>query len=366
MPVNLATFHSPVLKMAVNIVSSLPILAMSAFAQSITPQDRPFGGLPFDFPKTKTPERMNISVDSSLIDLALRKVHDYRPSFDIHDDWSIEGPSEVNITRAVDHWKNYYSWNDIQAEINEKFEHYATSVPGNGNYEPDIPIHFLHHRSSNVSSVPLLLLHGWPSTSLEWANVIEPLTQHGNQSFHIVAPDLPGFGFSPAPTQPLGPREMGKAFDALMKQLGYETYGVVSTDLGWVVGMWMVHDVHGGIIGHFCDFWQGRPDESDLTRYKKNETTPEENAVIEAGKVWSSLHSVYSMVHGQKPQALAIALSDSPVGLLGWYWDVNYATSDGYAYSFEELITDTLMLWIPGVYNNIRAYREIFKVKLCI
>jgi hypothetical protein len=147
-----------------------------------------------------------------------------------------------------------------------------------------------------------------------------------------------------------------------MHQLGYEKYGIVTTDLGWFVGRWMVQDVRKSIIGHMTDFFMVPASDSDRARVASGEATSEEAAYITSSDNWFTSHWAYATTHGQKPLALSQALADSPVGFLGWSWDINYATSDGYAYSFEHLIRDALMLWIPGPYANIRAYLEVFKV----
>ena len=192
--------------------------------------------------------------------------------------------------------------------------------------------------------------------------MISPLTSGGNVSFHVVAPDLPGFGFSPSPIRPdLGPREMGKAFDSLMHQLGYTTYGIATTDLGWFVGNWMVNDVGSNIRGHFTDFTFVQPNATDLERFSANQTTEEENAYIVSSSALVTNHFAYSTVHGQKPLALAQAMSDSPVGFAAWMWDLVHTV--GPEPEFELLITKALMLFIPGVYGNIRAYLECFKVR---
>ncbi|KFG84840.1 putative epoxide hydrolase [Metarhizium anisopliae] len=308
------------------------------------------------------PQGVNISVDPRIIRKTLQRVRDYRPVTGLFDDWTVEGPSKDNITSVAKYWADEYSWEDVQQQINRDYKHYITKVPGSGNYTSDIPLHFLHHKSENDSAIPLLLLHGWPSTSLEWSEVIRPLAESSELSFHVVAPDLPGFGFSPAATQDgLGTREMGRGVDALMKQLGYSTYGLATTDTGWFIGMWMVHDVADSIIGHLFDFWYPNPNSTDLERFQANQTTAEETAVIESLHVWDDFHNAYSMVHSQKPIAMSLALADSPVGFLGWYWDLSYAISDGIPHSMDELITDALMLWLPGPYGNIRSYRQIFQ-----
>jgi pimeloyl-ACP methyl ester carboxylesterase len=319
----------------------------------------------FPFPyHAKSPVPFELKLDQTFIGTTHRKVQDYRPTFSYSDVWNNEGPPQQNISEIADYWANEYDWRQIESSINAEFDHYATTVSGNGNYPSPIPLHFVHHRSTDKDAIPLLLIHGWPSTFLEWSKVIKPLTKtlHG-KSFHIVAPDLPGFGFSPAPKQSgMGPREFGRALDALMHQLGYEKYGIVTTDLGWFTGMWMVQDVRESIIGHMTDFFMADPNADDLVRLQAGVASRDEVNYVASTKAWFDSHWSYATTHGQKPLALGAALADSPVGFLGWYWDVNHATSDGYKYSPGQLITDAMMLYIPGPYANMRAYHEIFKV----
>ena len=318
---------------------------------------------PFPYHAT-TPIPFELKLDQEFIEATSRKVRDYRPTVGFSEEWNNEGPPQVNITKIADYWADKYDWRQIEARLNSEFEHYATTVPGNGNYTKSIPLHFVHHRSTDSGATPLLLIHGWPSTFLEWSSVIKPLTNSSpGKPFHIVAPDMPGFGFSPAPKQSgMGPREIGRAFDALMHQLGYDKYGIVTTDLGWFTGMWMVHDVRHSIIGHMTDFFLAEPNADDLARLQAGTASKDEVDYVASTKAWFDSHWAYATTHGQKPLALGAALADSPVGLLGWYWDVNHATSDGYEYSPEQLITDAMMLYIPGPYANMRAYHEVFNV----
>ncbi|KAM0356375.1 hypothetical protein ACHAP4_006954 [Fusarium culmorum] len=318
--------------------------------------------LPFSFPTGLTsPQPFNVSVNKDFIQQTQAKVKTWRSPVSLFSNWTIEGPDTDQIDDVAQYWANEYDWFSIQDRFNSEGHHYAISVSSDGNYTAPVPLHFVHRESSQADAVPLLLLHGWPSTHLEWSKVIEPLVTDADTPFHIVAPDLPGFGFSPAPTQPgLSPRENGRVMNGLMKQLGYSRYGIVSTDLGWQVAMWMVGDAESSIIGHMTDFFATQPTEDDLERLARNETTEEETAYIVSSNAWYSSHSAYSTVHTQKPLAVSLAFSDSPVGFLGWVWDLMYAVSDGYKYSYEELITDAMMLFIPGPYNNIRAYLEAY------
>ncbi|KAF2657733.1 alpha/beta-hydrolase [Lophiostoma macrostomum CBS 122681] len=322
--------------------------------------------LPYFFPPNATsPQKYEISVDSLIIDETLQKVKLFRPSrsLDGVPDWE-DGPPPSLINDFASYWSKDYDWFAVQDQINKNFSHYATTVPGSRNYMHPIPLHFVHEPSTSPNAIPLLLLHGWPSTFLEWQHVIHPLAHPDNssdQSFHVVAVDLPGYGFSPAPISThLGPREMGDAFDALMKQLGYTKYGVQSTDLGWWVGMWMVQDHTDSLIGHSTDFWLQAPNATVLEKYAANQTTPEENEYIVGIGEFENYHAGYMAIHNTKPLQLSIAMSDSPVGFLAWMLQLITIVSDGYEYTKEELITRALTLYIPGAYSNIRSYKEVF------
>ncbi|RBR23914.1 uncharacterized protein FIESC28_03224 [Fusarium coffeatum] len=319
--------------------------------------------LPFSFPTGLTsPQPFNISVNQDFIEQTQAKVKTWRSPRVLSTNWTNEGPSTDALDEIAQYWSNEYDWLSVQDRINKEGNHYATSVVSDRNYTAAVPLHFVHHRSTKSDALPLLLLHGWPSSYLEWSKVIDPLVNNVDTPFHVVAPDLPGFGFSPAPSQPdLTPRESGRIMDGLMKQLGYTTYGIVSTDLGWLVAMWMVGDAEESVIGHMTDFFLAPPTEEDLGRLARNETSDEEATYMRASNEWYSSHSAYMTIHAQKPLALSLALTDSPVGFLGWMWDLVHAVSDGYKYTYENLITDAMMLFIPGPYANIRSYLEALK-----
>ncbi|KAF4957437.1 hypothetical protein FSARC_11312 [Fusarium sarcochroum] len=317
----------------------------------------------FSFPQGLTfPQPFEIAVNSDFIHQTQARVKTWHSPTSLSLNWTNEGPPPDKIEGIAKYWGNEYDWSAFESQLNRNWSHYATSVSTTGKYKAPVPLHFIHQRSTEADAVPLLLLHGWPSTHMEWSKVIEPLTQDSSLSFHVVAPDLPGFGFSPAPKEPgLGPRQTGQVMDGLMKQLGYSKYGIVSTDLGWQVAMWMTGDAQASIIGHFTDFFPVESTDDDLTRLAQNRTSPEETVYMRALDGWFSSHSAYSAIHGQKPLALSLALTDSPVGFLGWVWDLIYAISDGHEYTYDELITNALMLLIPGPYSNIRTYLEYNK-----
>ncbi|KAI0424625.1 Alpha/Beta hydrolase protein [Xylaria sp. FL1042] len=324
--------------------------------------------LNFPFPyDAVTPVPFQASVDPKYIEETRVKASLYRPSDDFLDGaisnagW-IEGPPRANMTALAKYWSNDYNWARTQDEINRNFSHFAVNIPSAGDYNHSVPLHFVHEQSEADNAIPLLLIHGWPSTHQEWAKVIAPLQSPANsstQAFHVVAPDLPGFGFSPASTYSgLNAPEMGAALNQLMSGLGYEKYGIVCTDLGWFVGLFMANQIPDNVIGLFSDFWLIEPNATDLERRAQNQTTVEETLFIDSIEDWLNNHFAYSSTHIQTPLAIGQAMTDTPVGYAGWIWNLVHQIYDGYEYGFDELITNTLLLSIQGAWKTIRTYKE--------
>ncbi|KAH9907393.1 Alpha/Beta hydrolase protein [Xylariomycetidae sp. FL2044] len=359
------------------LAAALGLLASTV--SNYDPQDD--DGLNFAFPAanadnaTSGVEPFQVSVDPGFIDYTLEKVRLYRPSRDLvgydNDDWN-EGPQRRNMTELAAYWAGEYDWFAVQDQINANFTHYTVTVDGSGSastYSQPIPLHFVHERSHADDAIPLLLLHGWPSSFLEWRNVIKPLASpadaSSDPSFHVVAPDLPGFGFSPAPTHVgMGPREMGAAFDALMRtHLGYERYAVLGTDLGYFVSSWMCTDdvAAGSLRVHLTDSALVYPNAADQARLAANQTSAEESAYMAGLATYLGENAGYVNVQSTRPLSLAVGMTDSPVGFAGWIWQLARVVGYGPSFGLAELITDTLMVWIQGTYGNIRAYKEFWK-----
>ena len=305
-----------------------------------------------------------ISVDRKFIEDTRLRASQFRPSLDIDAPEWFDGPPSADVADVAEYWSHTFDWDRFESEINKNFSHYMTTVPPpEGRYNRSLDIHFIHQVSERHDAIPILLLHGWPSTSLEWAKVIPELVNPPNISlpaFHVVAPDLPGFGFSPAPTAPgLGGEEHATAFATLMQQIGYDRYAVYSTDLGFVIAWHVVDKYSDRIINHATDFYAVLPNATDEARFAANETSPVESAYTQSIYAFSTAYSAYASVHSTLPLSLAHVLYDSPVGFLAWVWQVVHTLGDA-PQTAEQLIRRTLPLYIPGPYGNIRAYKELF------
>lgn len=142
------------------------------------------------------------------------------------------GFNRAQLARIVDHWANRYDWTARQARLNA-LPQYKTSIAG-------LDVHFVHAKPApraGVSVVPLLLLHGWPGSVAEFYRMVPLLTEpRDGLAFEVVAPSLPGYGFSDAPVRPgLGPAQAGQMFVELMERLGHGGFYVQGGDWGAVV-----------------------------------------------------------------------------------------------------------------------------------
>lgn len=307
-----------------------------------------------------------VNVDPAFIEETRMKASKFRTSVDTNAPAWFDGPPASEIDSIAKYWVEEYDWSAVQAGINANFSHFYTTVPPpDGHYNESVDLHFIHQRSERKDAIPILFLHGWPSTSLEWQKIIPGLVKPETDSqpaFHVVAPDFPGYGFSPAlrgSRVGLGRSEYATIFASLMEQLGYDKYILYSTDLGTVVAMSLVVDYKDHIINHVSDFYLTFVSDADQARFEANQTSPEETAYIRSSNAFFGPHSGYSAIHSTYPLTLAYALNDSPVGFLAWYYHLAQSVSDR-QYSAQELITETLLLYIPGVYHNIRSYKELF------
>jgi pimeloyl-ACP methyl ester carboxylesterase len=216
--------------------------------------------------------------------------------------------------RLAEHWRTSYDWRAHEAQLNE-FPQYRTTIDGQ-------TIHFLHVQSAEPDALPLLLLHGWPGSVLEFAGMIGPLTDpkaHGgdpSHAFHVVVPSLPGYGFS-GPTASPGwdSSRMARAFGTLMDRLGYQRWGAVGGDTGALVGRELGILAPAGLIGvHLMQifaFPSGDPAElaalSDADRQSLAGTTADFQS-----------KSGYQKIQQTRPQTLGYGLTDSPAGQLAW------------------------------------------------
>ena len=253
----------------------------------------------------------------------------------------------------VSYWRNDFDWRAQEATLNA-FPQFVTEIDGQ-------TIHFLHVRSPEPNALPLFMSHGWPGSVAELMAIVGPLTDpaaHGGDpadAFHLIAPSLPGFGFS-VPLRESG-WHLGRTTDAyitLMRRLGYDRYGVQGGDIGAgiagrlasldgerVVGMHVNSDRGtSAMVGEFLPMPEG--------------LTEEEMARLHEIKQGSSDLNGYFVLQSTRPQTLAYALADSPVGQLAWIvekfkdWTNSARELPEDAVDRDHLLTNVSLYWFTN------------------
>jgi pimeloyl-ACP methyl ester carboxylesterase len=194
-------------------------------------------------PATIRPFKVHVP-DSALIDLRRRLAETKWPDQIPGTTWEY-GADIKKVRELAEYWQNGYDWRAQEAKIN-RFDQFTTEIDGQ-------QIYFIHQRSPRPDAIPLMLIHGWPGSMLEFLALIEPLTHPKDShspAFHVIIPSLPGFGFSgPTTTRGWGPQRMAKALVVLMDRLGYSRYGIQGGDWGSLIARDMAYQAPARVIG---------------------------------------------------------------------------------------------------------------------
>ena len=221
-------------------------------------------------------------------------------------------------------------------------------------------VHFVHVPSQARAAVPLLLLHGWPGSFLEFQDLIAPLTEV-TPAFHVVCPSLPGYGFSTRhPERHCNAAAIADTMAALMQQLGYPRFVVQGGDWGSVIASELARRHPARCLGLHLNLAALRPPpEDDPARAA---VLPEERAWLsEQTQLWADGMGYYA-IQSTRPQTLAVALADSPLGLLAWMAEKYLAWSDRDA-AGRSLVSDAAILEQVALYwmtdsigSSVRLY----------
>jgi pimeloyl-ACP methyl ester carboxylesterase len=251
-------------------------------------------------------------------DLRLRLSRVRLPQPEVVDDWRQGVPINV-MRRVLDHWRDAYDMTRIPDRLNA-FDNVSVVVNG-------VSIHLIHARSPHPNARPLVLVHGWPGSVMEFDDVIGPLTDPTRDggdpadAFHVIVPSLPGFGFSAAPTVPgWGTDAAADAVVAAVLALGYERFGTQGGDWGSTVALKAGHRHPRHVTGVHVNF--GYADPAAIAGL--GELTDDEAAMIRHAPQASGHVAVQSTV----PQTLGYGLADSPAGQAAWILDKVHAWSD--------------------------------------
>ncbi|WP_328523690.1 epoxide hydrolase family protein [Kribbella sp. NBC_00359] len=253
------------------------------------------------------------------------------------------------LRQVVEQWKEY-DWRRWEARLNA-YPQYTTRIDGQ-------TIHFLHVRSPQADAFPLILTHGWPGSIAEFLPILGPLTDPASyggdprDAFHIVAPSVPGHGFSvPLDSAGWNHDRIARAWVELMARLGYEQYGAQGGDTGSVVSplVGQVDPTH--VVGVHINGGLAYP---ALEPGDVEQLNDAERARLAAAEQLRAVGTGYAELQGTRPQTVSFGLSDSPVGQLAWivekFWewtDPAHARPED-AVELDHLLTDVSIYWFTN------------------
>ena len=262
--------------------------------------------------------------------------------------WDL-GINKQVLRDICNYWVSKYNWKKEQEKLNS-LNHFTSNID-------DLNIHYVYEKGKSPNAIPLLISHGWPGSFLEFNKVIGPLTnpkQYGLDDsicFDLVMPSIPGFVFSSAPNYPYGPRKIATYYDKLMTGiLNYEKYYAQGGDWGGAISTWLGYDHYKNCKGIHLNIM--------IVRDKNGPQDEAEKAWQKRFKDEQSLEEGYRTMQATKPQTLAIAMIDNPVGVAAWILEKFYGWSDLRkkslieVYGYDDLITNLMLYILTNSFNS--------------
>jgi pimeloyl-ACP methyl ester carboxylesterase len=286
-----------------------------------------------------------------------------------------QGVPLATIRKLAHYWATEYDWRKVEAKLNS-YPNFITEIDG-------LDIHFIHVRSKHENALPLIVTHGWPGSIIEQLKIIEPLinpTAHGgsaSDAFHVVIPSMPGYGFSGKPTSiGWGPERIARAWDVLMKRLGYARYVAQGGDWGAIVVDLMGAQAPQGLLGIHTNMPNVVPPAIDAAALAGQPvpsglSADETHAYKQLAVFYKDVY--YAFFMGTRPQTLT-ALSDSPIGLATFMIDHDARSLELIARSFDgvlegltrdDVLDNITLFWLTNTaVSAARLYWEAVQNKL--
>ena len=279
-----------------------------------------------------------------------------------------QGVQLAKLQELVEYWGTDYDWRKGEEKLNA-FPQFKTMIDG-------LDIHFIHVKSNHPNAMPIIITHGWPGSVFEQIKLIGPLTDptkyggNAEDAFDVVIPSLPGFGFSGQPTEAgWGLERIGKAWDVLMKRLGYTQYVAQGGDWGAGVVEAMGRQAPMGLLGIHTNLPAAIT--NDVGAVLGGAPAPEgftdkERAAVD--DLRNFLHQgglSYLVMMGARPQAVSYGLTDSPAGLAGWMlvhggfdkW--SYGKDPQQSPTIDDVLDNFTLYWLTNtVASSSRIYWE--------
>jgi len=277
------------------------------------------------------------------------KVKNY-PWHEMPNDGGWKYGSNLDYMKEISsYWIKDFDWRKHEAKIN-KFSNFTTVVD-------DIEMHFIHEKGSGFNPTPLLLMHGWPGSIVEFLHIIEKLAHPekfgGNieDAFDVIAPSLPGFGFSGRPSKPIGPRKMAAILNKLMiENLKYKNYLAQGGDWGATIANWIGYDHSNNCKAIHINCLTMRHPEGTKTKEEEEwQKRFDKEQVMQDG---------YRTQQATKPQTLSYGMMDSPVGIAAWIIEKMYSWSDlkneniESVYSKDTLLANIMVYIVTKTFNT--------------
>jgi pimeloyl-ACP methyl ester carboxylesterase len=297
--------------------------------------------------------------EEALADLRRRIAAWRAPEREPVDDQS-QGVQLATVQNLANYWASEYDWRKCEAKLNA-LPQFTTEIDG-------LDIHFINVRSGRDDALPLIVTHGWPGSVLEQLKIIEPLTNpagHGGSAadtFDVVIPSLPGYGFSGKPASAgWGPDRIARAWAVLMERLGYARYVAQGGDWGTAISAAMARQAPAGLAGIHVNFAQMVPP-GILGHIRNGDPAPADLSDAEKRAydqvAFNTYHRGYGVIQGTRPQTIGYSLADTPVGLAAWLLDHDAGTYEHLARLFaghpygaitrDDWLDNTSLYWLTN------------------
>ena len=279
-----------------------------------------------------------------------------------------QGAQLAQLQELVRYWGNGYDWRKAEAKLNASPQ-FVTNIDG-------VDIHFIHVRSRHKNALPLIISHGWPGSVFEQIKLIGPLTDptafggRAEDAFDVVIPSLPGFGFSARPTEAgWGLERIGRAWDVLMKRLGYTRYVAQGGDWGAGIVGAMGRQAPTGLLGIHTNLPATVPPEVGAALAggpAPAGLSEQEHAVFDALRRYGQNgNRAYLTMMGARPQAVGYGLTDSPAGLAAFmlvhpgFAEWTYGKNPGQSPTRDDVLDDFSLYWLTNsAASSARLYWE--------
>lgn len=265
-----------------------------------------------------------------------------------------KGTNIEYMQSLLTYWKTNYDWRKQEAKLN-KFNHFKTEIDGN-------TVHFIYEKSKNKNARPVILTHGWPDSFYRFHKIIELLTnpKDGGQSYDVIIPSLPGFGFSDDFTLESTPDIWQKL---MTEVLGYDQFYAVGGDIGAIITKKLAEKYPQNVKAiHLTEVGLPAGNEAIL---QTSETVRDFAMALPAGIMQVG---AFLLLQGSKPQTLAFALADSPLGYAAWVtekfndWTDNNGAEE-ISFSKDELLTHIMIYLVSEtVQSSLHTYYDWTKL----